>query len=121
MKILVVDDSALARGVIRRTLAAHAPGTQIEIVEAQNGMEALAAARGGGVDIAFVDWNMPVLDGVSFVRTLRAEGATMPIIMISAISDENKVVEAVQAGITEYIEKPVTSQALWERVKEFIK
>jgi two-component system chemotaxis response regulator CheY len=120
MKILIVDDSVLARGVIRRTLAANAPDTHFDIVEAANGVDALTAMNAGGVNLVFVDWNMPVLDGVSFVRALRAAGVAIPIVMISAVSDEARVLEAVQAGITEYIEKPVTSQALWERVKEFV-
>ncbi len=75
----------------------------------------------GPVDLIFLDWNMPVLDGLSFVTKIRASGNSTPIVMITSVTDEDRILEAGRAGVNSYIEKPIRGNDLWEQVKEFIK
>jgi two-component system chemotaxis response regulator CheY len=124
MKVLIVDDSALARGLIRRTIKEFAPphvSAAMVFVEAMNGEEALERLREGGVGLVLVDWNMPVLDGIAFVREVRAMNLELPIVMITAVSDEEKIHEACLAGVSEYVEKPFQGPELWSRIKGYVK
>ena len=63
---------------------------------------------------------MPVLDGLSFVKRVRSDGIGTPIVMITSVTDEDKILEAGKAGVNTYIEKPVRGNQLWEQIKEFI-
>jgi two-component system chemotaxis response regulator CheY len=121
MKVLIVDDSALARGLIRRTIQENAAGRTIDFVEAMNGEEALARLHEGNIDLALVDWNMPVLDGLAFVKQVRGLHMELPIVMITAVSDEEKIHEACLAGVSEYLEKPIQGPDLWARIKGYVK
>lgn len=121
MRFLIVDDSALARRLVRRTLEDNAEGRTFDIIEASNGEEAKHRLQEKSVDLVIVDWNMPVLDGLSFVKDLRAQGLVLPVVMISAVSEEESIHEAVLAGVTDYIEKPIQGQELWNRIKRHVK
>ena len=120
MKVLIVDDSALARGLIRRTIQDNAGARVIEFVEATNGEQALLQLKAGAVDLVLVDWNMPVLDGLSFVKEVRRLDNRLPIVMITAVSDEERIHEACLAGVSEYLEKPIHGPDLWSRIKGYI-
>ena len=121
MKILIVDDSELARALLRRTLEENVKADALELVEATNGDEAMKALGTKDVSLVFLDWNMPVVDGLSFVRQARADGVRIPIIMITAVSDEAKIYEACQAGVTDYIEKPIRGPELWARIEGYVR
>lgn len=118
MNILVVDDSALMRGLVRRAIASFGPDGELSVHEAGNGEDALRAIERAAIDLVLLDWNMPVLDGLSFVKTVRARGVSTPIVMISAITDPARIMEAAEAGVSDYIEKPVQVAELWERIQE---
>jgi DNA-binding response OmpR family regulator len=118
MNILVVDDSALMRGLVRRAIASFGPDGELSVHEAGNGEDALRTIERASIDLVLLDWNMPILDGLAFVKTVRARGVSTPIVMISAVTDPARIMEAAEAGVSDYIEKPVQVAELWERIQE---
>lgn len=105
MKIcLVVDDSRVVRKIARRILE----GLDFEIAEAGDGMEALAFCRAAMPDAVLLDWAMPVMDGLEFVRRLRQEpGGEAPVVVFCTSENEPvRIVEALEGGADEYIMKP---------------
>ena len=121
MKILVVDDSEMMRGIIKQAIEDNVPGAQPEFFDAENGQEALDAINNNDINLVFLDWNMPVLDGLSFVKQVRNQGINVPIVMITSVTDVDRIMEAGKAGVNTYIEKPVRGNRLWEQIKEFVK
>jgi two-component system chemotaxis response regulator CheY len=117
LRILLVDDSRTMRRIQRNALAPLGP---IEFVEAGDGAEAmvrLAAEGPGAFDLALVDWNMPHMDGLTLLRRARAADPTLPMIMVSHEGQRARVMEAIAAGVTDYVIKPFTPQRLIERVR----
>jgi two-component system chemotaxis response regulator CheY len=115
MRALVIDDSQ----AIRMLIASILKRVGFEVLEAANGREALAQlAAGAPVDVAFVDWNMAELDGLAFVRAVRAEPrwAATRLMMVTTETDTAQVVRALQAGADEYLMKPFTKDALLEKL-----
>lgn len=111
MNVLTVDDSRASRLVIGRFLT----DLGFRVTEAEDGNEGLRHLRGGGkFDVILVDWEMPGMSGVEFIRAVRSEAATMdtPIIMISTLNSSDRLVEALEAGANEYIMKPFTKEIL---------
>jgi two-component system, chemotaxis family, chemotaxis protein CheY len=101
---LVVDDSRVVRKVARRILE----DLGFEVAEAGDGAEALTWVRTAMPDVVLLDWNMPVMNGLEFLRRLRAEpgGAAPRVVFCSVESDLDRVREALDAGADEYIMKP---------------
>jgi len=101
---LVVDDSRVVRKVARRILE----GLDFEIAEAADGMEALAVCRAAMPDAVLLDWGMPVMDGLEFLRRLRQEpGGEAPVVVFCTSENEpERIAEALGAGADEYIMKP---------------
>ncbi|MDP2360514.1 MAG: response regulator [bacterium] len=114
MRILVVDDSTTMRRIICNSL--RAVGFD-DIVEAGDGQQALQTMD--GVTLLLTDWNMPTMDGLTLVKTLRDAPATarLPIIMITSEGARDEVMEALAAGVNDYIVKPFTKEVLGEKVK----
>jgi len=115
VRALVVDDSKPARSIVARTLVE----LRFDCTEAGNGQEALAAlASGGRPDLITVNWHMPVMDGIELVRRLRREPAYrgLPILMISTEHESQRIAEARQAGIDEYLAKPFTAAAFTRKL-----
>ena len=105
MKVcLVVDDSRVVRKVARRILE----DLDFEVAEAADGVEALAWRRTANPDLILLDWNMPNMDGLEFLRRLRAEpdGHKPKVVFCSVESDLDRIREALAAGADEYIMKP---------------
>lgn len=116
MKLLLVDDSTTMRR-IQKTQIASLGITDVE--EAGNGEEALTVlANKGPFDVMLLDWNMPVMDGITLLKKVRANGAlsALKIIMCTSESEKSKVMEALQAGANNYIVKPFTPEALKEKL-----
>ncbi|HEV7730898.1 MAG TPA: response regulator [Candidatus Binatia bacterium] len=116
MRALVVDDSQAMRIIIRKILKEFA----FEVTEAQHGRDALEAlGRTGAVDIAFVDWNMPEMNGLEFVQAARSrpELATMLIMMVTTEIESAQMVKALEAGANEYLMKPFTKAAMVEKLE----
>ena len=115
MKALIVDDSRAMRLVIARILQHH----DFSIVEVSNGREALdVMEQKGPFDLALVDWNMPVMDGLEFVLKVRADERfdAMAIMMVTTESEEKQVERAISAGASEYLMKPFSPQTFAEKI-----
>lgn len=121
MDILIIDDSLVMRNINKNILMEHniAEGN---IICAKDGEEALKFARAGKISLFLVDWNMPKLDGIGFVKIIRTmdEYKTTPIIMVTSEAAKYMVVEAVKAGVTNYIVKPIKPNILWEKIKKYL-
>jgi two-component system, chemotaxis family, chemotaxis protein CheY len=117
IRALIVDDSSVMRKIVERSL--RQAGVELESVfEAGNGAEALAAVGKNRVDLILCDINMPVMDGLEFVRGLSAiENAKgVPVVMITTEGSESHVVQALSAGARGYIRKPFTPEQVKEHV-----
>ncbi len=107
---LVVDDSRVVRKVARRILEAHG----FAVTEAEDGQRALEACRLALPDCVLLDWNMPVMDGITFLRHLRQEfGPTdPPVVFCTTENDLSHIEQAIAAGAQEYIMKPFDDEIL---------
>jgi two-component system chemotaxis response regulator CheY len=121
MNILVIDDSGVMRRIHKGILVEHGV-PESDIIEAEDGHEALQQSGARHIDLFLVDWNMPKLNGLEFVRTIRAmpQYKETPIIMITSEAARYNVVEAIQAGVTNYVVKPVKGNALFEKIGKFL-
>lgn len=117
LKILIVDDAAVMRKIIERALR-QAGVDLVEVREAGNGAEALVEVQKGSLDIILSDINMPVMDGLEFLKTLPTIPAAkgVPVIVITTEGSEARVVEALSAGAKGYLRKPFTPEQVKERV-----
>lgn len=116
-KILLVDDARTVRLACRR----FADALGMEALEAENGQEALEVVRAHpDIDVILLDWNMPVMDGLSFLKALREEPlAKQPVVvMCTTENDMTRIVEAMQAGANEYIMKPFTEEIVRDKLSE---
>jgi two-component system chemotaxis response regulator CheY len=116
MKFLVVDDSSTMRRIIVNTL--NKLGYQ-EVVEAGNGREGFDRAAGGEIDLVITDWNMPEMNGIDFIRALRSSEKTKdkPILMVTTNAAKDDIVEALRAGVNNYIVKPFTPDTFREKIE----
>ncbi len=118
MKVLLVDDSKTMRN-IQRSVLTELGAT--EIVEAGDGLEALAKLDSFRPDLALVDGVMPNMDGLSFVRAFRERDRATPVIMVTTESERSRVIEAIKAGVDNYVVKPFTPDLLAQRIGETMK
>ena len=117
VRALIVDDSSVMRKIVERSL--NQAGIKLsEVFEAGNGAEALAVLQDNKVDIILCDINMPVMDGLEFIKQLpsveNAKG--IPVVMITTEGSESHVVQALSSGARGYIRKPFTLEQIRERV-----
>lgn len=117
IRALIVDDSSVMRKIVERSLRQAGLGIS-EVWEAGNGAEALAAVQEHRVDLILCDINMPVMDGLEFVKQLASiENAKgVPVVMITTEGSEGHVVQALSAGAKGYIRKPFTPDQVKEHV-----
>lgn len=115
MKILVVDDFSTMRRILRNMLKQL--GFE-NIEDAENGSDAFEKLKAGDFKFVVTDWNMPVLDGLGLLKKIRSDDGlkTTPVLMVTAESEKDKVVTAIQAGISNYIVKPFTAEVLKEKM-----
>jgi two-component system, chemotaxis family, chemotaxis protein CheY len=115
--VLVVDDNQYMRKMVRNLLVNC--GVK-DIYEAGDGITALDTIRTVGPDVVVLDWEMPLLSGAELVRIVRSPGVfpmpDVPIIMLSGHGERWRVVEAVRLGVNEYLVKPVSAKALYDRL-----
>ena len=115
MKVLLVDDSKTMRN-IQKSILTQLGYTELE--EACDGLDALSKVGAFQPELLLVDWNMPNMDGLSFVKKFREQGNKAPIIMVTTEAEKSRVVEAIKAGVNNYVVKPFTPELLGERIKE---
>ncbi len=121
-RVLVVDDSATMRKIIVKGLREAGFGA-CEVIEAADGACALGALRGTEFDLVLCDINMPEMDGLSLVRSARADAtisADLPIVMITTEGGLEKVEEALASGATDYLRKPFSSQQLKTKIASWL-
>jgi two-component system chemotaxis response regulator CheY len=116
MRFLVVDDSSTMRRIIVNTL--NKLGYQ-EVIEAGNGREGIDRAAAENVDLVITDWNMPEMNGIDFIRALRATDKMRdtPILMVTTNAAKDDIVEALRAGVSNYIVKPFTPDTFREKIE----
>lgn len=115
MKILVVDDFATMRRIVKNIL------TQLgfkNIIEADDGTTALAILKTEKVGLIVSDWNMPKMTGLDLLKTVRADAnmATTPFLMVTAEAQQDNIILAVKAKVSQYIVKPFTAETLAEKL-----
>ncbi len=117
LKVLIVDDMMSMRNINKRALLDI--GYQ-DIHEALNGEEALDKLQSGGLGLVLLVWNMPVMSGLEMLRIMRADPALqkIPVLMITAEAQMKNIMEAVQAGVSDYLIKPFSGQALQEKLEK---
>ena len=116
-RVLIVDDSSVMRKIVGRSL--RQAGLEVaEVLEASNGSEALSFVKEQSPDLILSDINMPLMDGLEFVRQLRCieTAKDIPVVMITTEAGEAHVVQALNAGASGYIRKPFTSDQIKERI-----
>lgn len=116
LKILAVDDSPTMRRIIINTLKRAGYS---EVLEAKDGKEALAKIKVEDVNFVITDWNMPEMSGLELVKHLRAteEYSELPILMVTTRSVKDDIIEAMKAGVNNYIVKPFTPETLKEKIQ----
>ncbi len=116
LKVLVADDSNTMRKIILRSL--QAVGVP-EAVEAKDGAEAVALFQQSTPDLVLTDWNMPGKTGLEVIREIRALNADVPIIMITTEAEKSRVMEAIQAGVSDYLIKPFDADTLRAKLGKY--
>jgi two-component system chemotaxis response regulator CheY len=117
IRALIVDDSSVMRKIVERSLR-QAGIDLVQVSEASNGAEALNLLADNSVDLILCDINMPVMDGIEFVRRLQSldQAKSVPVVMITTEGSESHVVQALSAGARGYIRKPFTADQVKEHV-----
>ncbi|MBU0481472.1 MAG: response regulator [Proteobacteria bacterium] len=115
MKVLVVDDFATMRRIVKNIL------TQLgfkNIVEADDGTTALQVLKQEKIDMIISDWNMPKMTGLDLLKSVRADPdlANLPFIMVTAEAQQDNIILAVKAKVSQYIVKPFTAETLSEKI-----
>ncbi len=115
MKLLIVDDFSTMRRIVKNLLKQL--GYE-NFEEAEDGAQGYSKLENGGFGFVICDWNMPNMDGLEFLKKVRSnpELKETPFLMVTAEAEKEKVVTAIQAGVSNYIVKPFTGEVLKEKV-----
>jgi two-component system chemotaxis response regulator CheY len=117
MKILIVDDFSTMRRIIKNLLRDLGFNNT---TEADDGQTALPLLKNGNFDFLVTDWNMPGMDGLTLLKTVRADEKLkdMPVLMVTAEAKREQIITAAQAGVNGYIVKPFTAATLKEKIEK---
>jgi two-component system, chemotaxis family, chemotaxis protein CheY len=120
MKILTVDDFSTMRRIIRNMLRQLGYSN---VVEAEDGAEALSLLQREKVDFVISDWNMPNMSGLDLLKAIRADDnlKPLPVLLVTAEALKENVVEALKAGVNNYVIKPFTAETLKEKIDAIFK
>ena len=118
VSVLVVDDAPFIRDLVKKSLRNHFPGIHIE--EAINGRKAQQMLAKQDFDLILCDWEMPELSGLELLSWCRSEERlkTTPFVMVTSRGDKENVVQAIQAGVSDFIGKPFSNEQLITKVKK---
>ena len=119
-EILVVDDSRIMRNIVKNIFTEMKIPFQCK--EAENGKKAFELLENNNISLVFLDWNMPEMDGMDFLKKVRAipKYKDLPIVMVTSESGRFSVIEALQNGATDYIVKPIQDKVFKEKVTEIL-
>jgi CheY-like chemotaxis protein len=119
VRILIVDDDSFCRTLLRKTLG-RLPGTKI--MEAENGAEAIAVAQEGKLDLILLDIMMPVMDGIEFLKHSATDEnlSSVPVVMITALTERESVVASASYGARDYITKPFNPITVRVRIQKLL-
>jgi two-component system chemotaxis response regulator CheY len=117
MKILIVDDFASMRRIVKNTLKKI--GFK-NILEADDGTTALAMLKEQKIDLILADWNMPKMSGLELLKKVKQDNTlkTIPVLMVTAEAQKENVIEAIQAGVSNYIVKPFTPDSMKQKLEQ---
>lgn len=117
MRFLVVDDFNTMRRIVRNLLKELGFNN---VEEAEDGVDALGKLKAGGFDFVISDWNMPNMDGLQLLQTIRADAALgkLPVLMVTAEAKKENIIAAAQAGASGYVVKPFTAATLEEKLSK---
>ena len=120
MTVLVVDDFATMRRIVKGTLKELGFRS---FVEAENGKMALSELGKERIDLVISDWNMPEMTGIEFLKAVRSneQYKDLPFVMVTAEGQKENVMEAIQAGVSNYIVKPFTPETLRQKLESLFK
>ncbi|MDR2792040.1 MAG: response regulator [Treponema sp.] len=120
LTVLIVDDSRIMRNTVKGMFSDMQ--TKCIFIEAGNGEEALEQMSMCPVGLVLLDWNMPKLSGIDFLKKVRAIETykSLPIVMITSESAKYNVIEALKNGATDYLTKPVNSQIFKEKLSKIL-
>ena len=116
--VMVVDDSRIMRNIVKNTF--ENLKIPVRFLEAEDGRKAMLVLQNHKIDLVLLDWNMPHLSGLDFLKQVRSieKYRDIPVIMVTSESSKLSVVEAVKAGVTAYITKPFTHLNLAEKLSQ---
>ncbi|MEZ0231334.1 MAG: chemotaxis response regulator CheY [Methylophilaceae bacterium] len=116
-KFLVVDDFSTMRRIVRNLLKELGYSN---VDEAEDGVMALSKLRAGSFDFVISDWNMPNMDGLTMLQTIRADPvlSALPVLMVTAEAKKENIIAAAQAGANGYVVKPFTAATLDEKLSK---
>ncbi len=117
IRVLVADDSSTMRKIVLRSLSAC--GVE-DTTEAKDGDEALQLFSPDEFDLVLTDWNMPGRSGLEVIQGIRETGSDVPIIMVTTEAEKGRVLEAIQAGVSDYLVKPFTAEVLRQKIDKFV-
>ena len=117
LSFLVVDDFSTMRRIVRNLLKELGFN---KIDEAEDGVDALEKIRAGNIDFVVADWNMPNMDGLELLKTIRGDEALkhIPVLMVTAEAKKENIIAAAQAGASGYVVKPFTAATLEEKLNK---
>lgn len=115
MKVLVVDDSTAMLRVIKLTLSEVG---LTDVDTALNGKEAVEKFEAGHYDLILTDWNMPEMNGIEFVKEVRAKDQDVYMIMVTTECKKEQVIEAIEAGVDNYVTKPFSKKRIQKIIEE---
>lgn len=119
IKVLVVDDFATMRRILKNILKQLG---FTNITEADDGTTALEELRKNNYDLIISDWNMPKMTGLDLLKHVRSDDTLkeIPFLMVTAEAQKQNVIEAVQAGVSNYVVKPFTAEAISDKLKKIL-
>ena len=121
MKFLIIDDSMVIRNIHKNALIENKIPAE-DLLEADNGVTAMGIAENEDIGLFLVDWNMPGINGLDFIKRIRgmAKYAETPVIMVTSEAAKYNVMEAIEAGATNYIVKPIHGDVLWKKISKYV-
>ena len=118
MKIMLVDDSRTIRNIQKNILSQL---NHTDIVEADDGVDALNKIKEQEPELMLLDWNMPNMDGLTLLKKVREEGRKFPVIMCTTEAEKARVIQAIQAGANNYVVKPFSTETMAEKIDQTMK